>query len=350
VFDEVFGNTGHPACVGWNDESNTRDGGGDMRAVRISETGGPEVLKPTQLPTPQPRAGELLVDVAASGVNYIDTYYRTGAYPMQLPATLGLEAAGTVREVGAEVTGFAPGERVAWPQSPGSYAEQVVVPADRVVKVPEGVSDEAAATLLQGMTAHYLLHDSYPVRAGDTVLVHAAAGGMGLLLTQWATALGARVIGTVSTLEKEQIAREAGAAEVIRYTEQDFTAETRRLTDGDGVAAVYDGVGATTFDGSLASLRRRGTLVVYGAASGPVPPFDLQRLNRAGSVYLTRPSLVHFIATREELTARGDAVFAAMRAGKLTVRIGHRYPLAEAARAHADLESRRTSGKLLLLP
>ena len=321
-----------------------------MRAVRINETGGPEVLKLAELPTPQPLAGELLVEVTASGINYIDTYFRTGRYPMELPATLGLEGSGVVRAVGAEVTGFAAGDRVAWPQSPGSYAEQVTLPADRVVKVPAAVDNEAAATLLQGMTAHYLLHDSYPVQPGDTVLVHAAAGGMGLLLTQWATALGVRVIGTVSTDAKEKLAREAGAAEVIRYTEQDFAAETRRLTDGAGVAAVYDGVGATTFDGSLASLRRRGTLVVYGAASGPVPPFDLQRLNQAGSVFLTRPSLGHFIVTHEELTTRGEAVFEAMRNGELTARIGHRYPLADAAVAHTDLESRRTTGKLLLLP
>jgi len=239
---------------------------------------------------------------------------------------------------------------VAWPQSLASYAEQVVIPADQAVKVPDEVGDEPAATLLQSMTAHYLLHDSYPVQAGETILVHAAAGGMGLLLTQWATALGARVIGAVSTEEKEKLAREAGAAEVIRYTERDFVAETRRLTDGEGVPVVYDGVGATTFDGSLASLRRRGTLVVYGAASGPVPPFDVQRLNQAGSVFLTRPSLGHHITTPAELAARGDAVFEAMRAGTLTVRIGHRYPLADAARAHADLEGRRTTGKLLLLP
>ena len=321
-----------------------------MRAVRITETGGPEVLEPAEVPDPEPQAGQLLVEVAASGVNYIDTYFRSGKYPLELPAIRGVEGSGTVRAVGAGVTGFAPGERVAWPQAPASYAEQIAVPADQVVKVPEGVGDEAAATLLQSMTAHYLLHDSYPVQAGETILVHAAAGGMGLLLTQWATALGARVIGTVSTEAKEKLAREAGAAEVIRYSEQDFVAETRKLTDGAGVAVVYDGVGATTFDGSLASVRRRGTLVIYGAASGPVPPFDVQRLNQAGSVSLTRPSLAHFIATHEELTARGDAVFEAMRTGQFSARIGHRYPLADAAQAHADLEGRRTTGKLLLLP
>jgi NADPH2:quinone reductase len=320
-----------------------------MRAVLIEKTGGPEVLTLAERPDPEPGPGELLVHVAVSGVNYIDTYFRTGAYALDLPAVLGLEGSGTVRAVGSEVTGFAPGDRVAWPQSPHSYAEQVVVPADRVVPVPEGVDDEAAATLLQGMTAHYLLHDTYPVRSGDTILVHAAAGGMGLLLTQWATSMGARVIGTVSTEEKERLAREAGAAEVVRYTEQDFVAEVKRLTDGEGVAAVYDGVGATTFDGSLASVRRRGMLIVFGASSGPVPPFDVQRLNQAGGVFLTRPSLAHYIVTHEELAARGAAVFDAMRAGELTARIGGRYPLADAARAHTDLESRRTTGKLVLL-
>lgn len=321
-----------------------------MRAVRIEENGGPEVMAAVELPDPVPGDGELLVEVAASGVNYIDTYYRTGLYPTKLPMVLGMEGSGRVRAVGAGVTGFQPGDRVGWPMTPGSYAELVVLPAGRVVRVPDAVSDEAAATLLQGTTAHYLLHTTYPVRAGDTILVHAAAGGMGLLLTEWATALGARVIGTVSTVDKEKLARQAGAAEVIRYTEQDFVAEVRRLTDGEGVAVVYDGVGATTFDGSLASLRRRGMLVLYGAASGPVPAVDPQRLNAAGSVFLTRPSLVHYITTDEELAERGAAVFEAIGAGRLTPRIGARYPLAEASRAHADLEGRRTTGKLLLLP
>jgi NADPH2:quinone reductase len=321
-----------------------------MRAVRIDEPGGPEVLKLVEVPTSEPGAHDLLVEVAASGVNYLDVYQRTGAYRGPLPFVPGMEGSGRVRAVGSAVTGFAPGDRVAWPQSAGSYAEQIVLPADRVVAVPDELDDERAATLLQGMTAHYLLHDSFPVAPGDTVLVHAAAGGMGLLLTRWATALGARVIGTVSTAVKEELAREAGAAEVIRYSEVDFAPEVRRLTDGTGVAAVYDGVGATTFDGSLASLRTRGTMVIYGAASGPVPPFDVQRLNSGGSLLLTRPSLVHFINTREELARRGAEVFAAIGSGALAVRIGGRYPLAEAARAHQDLEARRTTGKLLLLP
>jgi NADPH:quinone reductase len=321
-----------------------------MRAIQLRETGGPEVLRITEVPTPEPGEGELLVDIAAAGVNYIDTYHRTGRYPLDLPVVVGMEGAGTVRAIGAGVTGFAVGDRVAWPHSFGSYAESLTMPAARVVRVPEGVDDEVAATLLQSMTAHYLLHDSYPVQAGDTVLVHAAAGGMGLLLTQWATALGVRVIGTVSTAEKEKLAREAGAAEVIRYDEREFAPEVRRLTDGEGVAAVYDGVGATTFDGSLASVRGRGSLVVYGSASGPVPPFDLQRLNAAGGVFLSRPSLAHYLVEDAELARRGGAVLEAIGSGKITPLIGGRYPLADASRAHADLESRRTTGKLLLLP
>ncbi|HEX3781891.1 MAG TPA: quinone oxidoreductase [Pseudonocardiaceae bacterium] len=321
-----------------------------MRAIQLRKTGGPEVLAIAEVPTPEPGDGELLVDIAAAGVNYIDTYHRTGQYPLELPVILGMEGAGTVRAVGAGVSGFAPGDRVAWPQSFGTYAETIAVPAGRVVKVPEGVDDEVAAMLLQGMTAHYLLHDSYPVKAGDTVLVHAAAGGMGLLLTQWATALGARVIGTVSTAAKEKLAREAGAAEVIRYTEQEFAPEVRRLTDGKGVAVAYDGVGATTFDGSLASVRGRGSLVVYGAASGPVPPFNLQRLNAAGGVFLSRPSLGHYLGEDAEVARRGGEVFEAIRTGTITPLIGARYPLAEASTAHADLEGRRTTGKLLLLP
>jgi NADPH2:quinone reductase len=240
---------------------------------------------------------------------------------------------------------------VAWSGTPGSYAELVTVAADAAVPVPDDVSDElAAAVPLQGMTAHYLVTSTYPVRPADTVLVHAAAGGVGLLLTQLAKARGARVIGTVSTDEKEKLARAAGADEIVRYTEQDVAAEVRRLTDGAGVAAVYDGVGASTFDASLASLRPRGTLVLFGASSGPVPPFDLQRLNSGGSLFVTRPTLAHHTATREELLWRATELFDAIRAGELNVRIGGRYPLAEAARAHEDLQSRRTTGKLLLLP
>jgi NADPH2:quinone reductase len=244
------------------------------------------------------------------------------------------------------------GDRVAWAETLGSYAELACVPADKAVPVPDAISDElAAAALLQGMTAHALTHDTYPVRAGDDVLVHAAAGGVGLLLTQWATARGGRVIATVSTAEKAELARQAGAAEVIRYTEvDDLAAEVRTLTGGAGVAAVYDGVGRDTFDASLASLARRGILVLFGASSGPVPPVDPQRLNAAGSLFLTRPKLHDHIATRDELTARAAAVYAAVAAGELDVRIGHRYPLAEARTAHEDLQGRRTTGKLLLQP
>jgi NADPH:quinone reductase len=323
-----------------------------VRAIQITESGGPEVLIPTELPDPTPGPGELLVEVAVAGVNYIDTYQRQGIYPMQLPFVPGMEGAGRVREVGAGVTGFAPGDRVAWANTLGGYAELAAIPADDAVPVPDGVSDEAAVgAALQGMTAHYLLHDSHPVRAGEDVLVHAAAGGVGLLLTQWATRLGARVIATVSTAEKEELARGAGAAEVIRYTEvDDLAAEVRALTGGAGVAAVYDGVGRDTFDASLASLARRGILVLFGASSGPVPPVDPQRLNAAGSLFLTRPKLHDHIATRDELTARAAAVYAAVAAGELDVRIGHRYPLAEARTAHEDLQSRRTTGKLLLQP
>jgi NADPH2:quinone reductase len=323
-----------------------------VRAIQITESGGPEVLIPTELPDPTPGPGELLVEVAVAGVNYIDTYQRQGIYPMQLPFVPGMEGAGRVREVGAGVTGFATGDRVAWANTLGGYAELAAIPADEAVPVPDGVSDEAAVgAALQGMTAHYLLHDSHPVRAGEDVLVHAAAGGVGLLLTQWATRLGARVIATVSTAEKEELARGAGAAEVIRYTEvEDLAAEVRALTGGAGVAAVYDGVGRDTFDASLASLARRGILVLFGASSGPVPPVDPQRLNAAGSLFLTRPKLHDHIATRDELTARAAAVYAAVAAGELDVRIGHRYPLAEARTAHEDLQARRTTGKLLLQP
>ncbi|GGP62139.1 quinone oxidoreductase family protein [Saccharothrix coeruleofusca] len=321
------------------------------KAVVVRATGGPEALEHTEVEAKSPGAGQLLVEVAAAGVNYIDTYHRSGLYPMPLPFGLGLEGAGRVVGVGPEVTGFAEGDRVAWASAPGSYAEQAVVPAAVAVPVPEGVADEtAAALLLQGMTAHYLVASTYPVRDGDTVLVHAAAGGMGLLLVQLAKARGARVIGTVSTEAKEALAREAGADEVIRYDREDFAARTRQLTDGAGVAAVYDGVGRTTFDGSLASLKPRGVLALYGAASGPVPPVDPQRLNQAGAVYLTRPSLTWYTATREELEWRAGELFEAVRSGALRVRIGGRYPLAEARRAHEDLEGRRTTGKLLLVP
>ena len=323
-----------------------------MRAIQVTETGGPEVLRLAELPDPEPGPGQLLVELAAAGVNYLDTYHRSGAYPMPLPFIPGSEGAGTVTAVGPDTGGVAVGDRVAWATSFGSYAEFAVVPVEQAVPVPQGVDSETAAgSLLQGMTAHYLTVSVRPVQPGDTVLVHAAAGGMGQLLTQLVTARGGRVIGTVSTPEKERLAREAGAADVIRYTEiDDVAGEVRRLTGGDGVAAVYDGVGASTFDASLASLCPRGMLALYGAASGPVPPVDPQRLNSAGSVFLTRPKLADYVATRDELTWRAGEVFDAIQNGSLRISIGGRYPLAEAGRAHKDLQGRRTTGKLLLLP
>jgi NADPH:quinone reductase len=323
-----------------------------VRAIQISSAGGPDVLTSVELPDPQAGPGTLLVEVAAAGVNYIDTYQREGIYPMSLPYVPGLEGAGRVRAVGEGVTEFAVGDRVAWSETLGSYAELVAVPADKAVAVPDALSDEvAAAALLQGMTAHCLVTDCHPVQPGQDVLVHAAAGGLGLMLTQLATARGGRVIGTVSTPEKEELARGAGAAEVIRYTEvDDLAAAIREVTGGAGVHVAYDSVGATTFDASLAALRRRGMLVLCGASSGPVPPVDPQRLNAAGSVYLTRPKLFDYTAGRDELTARAAAVYTAVADGTLDVRIGHRYPLDEARTAHEDLQARRTTGKLLLIP
>jgi NADPH:quinone reductase len=323
-----------------------------MDAIVVRAHGGPEQLVLADVPVPEPGPGHVRVGLTAVGVNYIDVYVRNGYYPWPLPRTPGAEGAGVVTAVGPDVTSVRVGDRVASVNLEGAYAQQSLVAADRVVSIPEQVSDElAAAALLQGLTAHYLLHDSYPVRPGDPVLVHAAAGGMGLLLTQIATRLGARVIGTVSTEEKARLARAAGAVEVIRYggADVDVAAEVRRLTGGTGVAAVYDGVGKDTFEASLAALRIRGTLVLFGAASGPVPPFDPQRLQHAGSLMLTRPTLSHFIADPAELSRRADDLFAWI-ADVLDIRIHERYPLAEAARAHTDLESRRTTGKLLLVP
>jgi len=320
-------------------------------AVQIRRTGGPEVLEAAEVEIGDPGPGELLIDVAAAGVNYIDTYHRSGLYPLELPITLGMEGAGTVAAVGADVTGFAPGDRVAWQGHLGGYAQRARVPAHIAVRLPEGIADEtAAAAMLQGVTAHYLVRSTYEVKEGDTILVHAAAGGVGLLLVQLAKSLGARVIGTVSTVEKERLARAAGADEVIRYDEVDFAEATRKLTGGEGVAAVYDGVGRTTFDGSLASLRVRGVLALFGAASGPVPPVDPQRLNAAGSVYLTRPTSAHYVLTREELDWRAEEIFGAISSGTLDIRVGGRYPLADARRAHEDLQGRKTAGKLLLIP
>jgi NADPH2:quinone reductase len=320
-----------------------------VEAIRVQEHGGPEVLAPAETETPAPGPGQVLVQLAAAGVNFVDTYFRTGLYPQPVPFTPGGEGAGTVVAVGDGVQSPKVGDRVASTNFAGSYAQFALAPADRVVPVPDGISEEvAAAALLQGMTAHYLLLDSYKVQQGDTVLVHAAAGGMGLLLTQLATRFGARVVGTVSTLEKEKLARQAGAAEVVGY--DDVPARVRELTGGGGVAAVYDGVGRATFDASLASLRPHGFLVLYGYASGPVPPFDLNRLQQNGSLYVTRPTLAHFVASREELARRASDVFGWVADGSLHVAIGGRYPLAEARRAHEDLQGRRTTGKLLLVP
>jgi NADPH:quinone reductase len=320
-----------------------------VKAIQVREHGGPEVLTPTEVPEPQPGPGQVLVEVAAAGINFIDVYHRTGLYPMPLPLVPGAEGAGRVVAVGDGVDPALVGERVVSTNLMGAYAGYALAPADRVVPVPDPLSDEvAAAVLLQGLTAHYLVHDCYPVRPGDTVVVHAAAGGVGLLLTQMATRLGGRVVGTVSTPEKEKLARDAGAAHVLGY--DGFAEEVRRLTDGVGVPAVYDGVGQSTFDASLASLRPRGIMVLYGQSSGPVPPFDLGRLATSGSLVITRPTLAHFVATREELTGRVADLLGAVADGSLTVHVGGRYPLAEAARAHEDLQARRTTGKLLLIP
>ena len=311
-----------------------------MRAVQIPETGDPSVLRSADLAEPTAGDDDLLVEVAAAGVNYIDTYHRSGAYPLPLPAVLGLEGAGRVRGTG---------ERVAWAASPGSYAEVAAVPRAVAVPVPDGVDDAtAAALLLQGLTAHYLCTSTYAVQPGDWVVVHAAAGGVGLLLTQLVAARGGRVIATVGSAAKAELAQEAGAEVVVRYDEVPFAEAVREATDGAGAAAVFDGVGKTTFEGSLDSLRPRGVLALYGAASGPVPPLDPQVLNRKGSLFLTRPSLVHYTATREELLWRAGELFAAVEAYSLQVRIGATFPLEEAARAHEELEGRRTTGKVLL--
>lgn len=324
-----------------------------MHAATVARTGGPEVLEYAEAEVPKPGPGQVLVKVAAAGVNFIDTYFRSGVYPRPLPTVLGAEGAGTVAGIGADVAGFAEGDHVAWADgNTGSYAEYDVVAADRLVRVPDGVDLEtAAASMLQGMTAHYLLNSTWPLEAGQTALVHAAAGGMGLLLTQLGTAKGARIIGTTSTEAKERLAREAGASDVIRYTEvADLAAEVRALTGGRGVDVVYDGVGASTFDASLGSLRPRGLLALYGGASGQVPPFDIQRLNREGSLFLTRPTLAHYIASREELEWRSGEILGAVADGSLTINIGARFPLARAGEAHAALAGRATTGKVLLIP
>jgi len=321
-----------------------------MRAIQIRKTGGPEVLQLVDLPKPEPKAGEVLVKIEAAGVNFIDTYLREGRYPAPLPFIPGQEAAGVVAALGDGVSGFAIGDRVAWSGTRGAYAEFACVPASGLLKVPEGISlDDAAAAILQGMTAHYLAHDTYAIKAGDTVLIHAGAGGVGLLLTQMAKMLGARVITTVSTEPKAELSREAGADHVILYTQQNFAEEVNRIMDGDGLPVVYDSVGKTTFEDSLKCLRPRGLMVLFGASSGAVPPFDLIRLSTMGSLYVTRPTMKDYLLSREELERRAADVFGWIARGKLKVRIGHDYPLAEAQRAHRDLEGRKTTGKVLLV-
>ena len=320
-------------------------------AIVMEQTGGPEAMRFLDREPRDPGRGEALVRVAAAGVNFIDVYYRTGRYTAPVPFVLGMEGSGRVEKVGPDVDGLAPGDRVAWSTLFGSYATYVTGAADRMVKVPDGVGDEtAAALMLQGMTAHYLVHGCRETKAGDVALVHAAAGGVGLILTQMLKSAGARVLATVGSEEKATLAGQAGADEIILYNDVDFTKEARRLTEGRGVDVVYDGVGATTFDGSIASLRPRGLMCLYGAASGPVPPFDPQVLNQRGSLFLTRPSLAHYTATREELELRASAVMDAVAEGTLNIRIGARYPLAQAADAHNALEGRQTTGKVLLIP
>jgi NADPH:quinone reductase len=328
-----------------------------MHAIQITEPGGPEVMKWTELPTPDPGPGEILVRIEATGVNFIDVYFRKGVYKMPLPAILGVEAAGVVEKLGSAVTTLRAGDRVAWTDRVGgggvggSYATYAVVPAARAVTLPPTIDPRlAAAVMLQGMTAHYLARSTFALRAGHTCLVHAAAGGVGLLLCQMAKMAEARVIGTVSTEEKAVLARSAGADDVILYTQQDFEAETRRLTGGRGVDIVYDSVGKTTFEKSLGSLAPRGMLALYGGSSGPVAPFDPQVLNAKGSLYLTRPNLAHYVATRDDLVTRATEVLSWVASGALQVRIGATFPLRDAAEAHRALEGRATTGKVLLLP
>jgi len=320
-----------------------------MQAIQVSQTGGPEVLVPVDLPVPSPKPNEALVNIKAAGVNFIDVYVREGRYPTPLPFVNGQEGAGVVTEVGSEVTTLKPGDRVAYTSALGSYAEYAAVPANRLVKIPDELDfEQAAAAMLQGMTAHYLLHSSYPLKKGETALIHAAAGGVGLLLVQMAKKIGARVIATAGTQEKAQLARDAGADECIVYTEADFETETKRLSDG--VHVVYDGVGKATFDKDLNVLRPRGYLVLFGGSSGAVPPFDLIKLSQKGSLFITRPTLAHYTLTREELEWRANDVLQSIARGDLKLRIHKVYPLAEAEQAHRDLEGRKTTGKLLLKP
>jgi len=322
-----------------------------MKAIRVEQTGGPDQLQLRDVDVPSPGPEDVVVKLEASGVNFIDVYHRTGLYKIPLPFTLGMEGAGIVAKIGERVIEWEPGDRVAWAMAMGSYAEYAVIPSAKLVRVPDGVETRtAAALMLQGMTAHYLTRSTFPLKKGDTALVHAAAGGAGLLITQLAKAAGARVIGTVSTEAKAKLAREAGADEVILYTSQDFEAETKRLTNNKGVDVIYDSVGVTTFEKGLNSLRPRGTMALFGQSSGPVPPMDPSILNQKGSLFLTRPTLAHHMLTREELIWRSDELFTGVLNGSLKVRIDKEYALGEAQQAHRDLESRKTTGKLLLIP
>ena len=322
-----------------------------MRAIQINHTGGAEVLVLRELPTPTPGPGEALIQIEACGVNFIDIYLREGRYASPLPFIPGQEAAGVVVGIGPDVSGVKIGDRVAWCGVPGTYAQFAVAPVARLIAIPGGVTTrQAAAAMLQGMTAHYLAYSAYAIQPNDAVLVHAGAGGVGLLLIQMAKCLGARVFATVSTEEKAALARTAGADEAVLYTREDFAARVRELTNGAGIPVVYDSVGKTTFDGSLACLRPRGILVLYGGSSGAVPPFDLIQLSARGSLYITRPTLKDYTATRQELVQRSGDVLGWVADGSLKLRLEHSYALADAAQAHRDLESRKTTGKLLLIP
>ena len=324
-----------------------------MYAIEVKETGGPEVLSYVEKPEPTPGPGQVLIKADAIGVNFIDTYFRSGLYPRPLPFVVGTEVCGTVAAVGDDVAALNVGDRVVTAQADGAYAEYTVAPADFVAYVPDAVSAEvAASSLLKGMTAHYLLKSVYPVQQGDTILVHAGAGGVGLILTQWATSMAVKVITTVSTESKAELSRQAGAVEVLDYPDDpaEFGAKIKELTGGNGVAAVYDGVGASTFEASLASLAVRGTLALFGAASGPVLPFDPQRLNSAGSLFLTRPTLAHYTRTADEFSWRAGELLDAIATGMLSITVSERYALADAARAHSDLQGRKTVGSVALVP
>src|ERR671922_3059882 len=328
-----------------------RQGGGAMQAIRVHTPGGVDALRYEDAPTPTPKAGEALVKLEAIGINFIDIYIRSGMYKTPLPLTLGQEGAGVVEAVGPSAAEVKVGDRVAYSGTAGSYAEYAVVPAARLVKIPDGLNaKDAAAAMLQGMTAHYLAHTTYPLKSGDTALVHAAAGGVGLLLVQMAKKRGARVFGTVSTEDKAKLAREAGADEMILYTQEDFEAEVKRLTEGRGVQVVYDSVAKTTFEKSLNCLAPRGYMVLYGQSSGPVPPLDLAQLGAKGSLFITRPTLGHYTLTREELLQRAGDVLGWIGNGQLKLRIEQTFPLKDAADAHRRLEGRQSTGKLLLIP